>query len=145
MHKVNHAGGATVMPTMRYRNAAAALEWLIKAFGFEKKVAYTGENGEITHAELTYGNGLVMLGSVRNDEYGRYVGNPLDLGGKSTQCIYVIVSDVKWHYTNAVASGARIAVPLKEEPYGSMYCCMDLEGHLWSFGDYDPWAPQTAA
>lgn len=135
----------TVFPTMRYRDASAAIEWLIRAFGFEKRVAYTSETGEVMHAELTYGNGMIMLGTARDDEYGTFVGLPADCGGKSTQCAYVVVDHVKEHLARATEAGAKVTMPLKEEPHGSMYCCQDLEGHLWCFGDYDPWKSPAAA
>jgi uncharacterized glyoxalase superfamily protein PhnB len=135
----------TVMPTLRYRDAGAAIEWLIRAFGFEKKVAYTSANGAVMHAELTIGNGMVMLGSSRDDELSPYMATPADLGGRSTACSYVIVDDVEAHHARAVAAGAKIVRPLKVEPHGAMYCCTDLEDHLWCFGDYDPWESPTAA
>jgi uncharacterized glyoxalase superfamily protein PhnB len=62
---------ATVIPAMRYRNAPAAIEWLCKAFGFEEQAVYAGENGVIEHAQLTFGNGMIMLSSVRDTEFGR--------------------------------------------------------------------------
>jgi uncharacterized glyoxalase superfamily protein PhnB len=138
-------GPATVMPTMRYRNAGAAIEWLIKAFGFEKKVAYTSENGDVMHAEMTHGNGMIMLGTSRDDELRNFMGAPLEMGGRSTAAAYVVVDDVEAHYARAVAAGAKVVRPLKVEPHGAMYCCLDLEGHLWCFGDYDPWGSPTAA
>lgn len=61
---------ATVIPTLRYRDAAAAIEWLCKAFGFEKHLVVPGENGAIAHAQLIFGNGMIMLGSARDDEFG---------------------------------------------------------------------------
>jgi uncharacterized glyoxalase superfamily protein PhnB len=145
MFKATSTSVATVMPTMRYRNAAAAIDWLIRAFGFEKKVAYSADNGDVMHAELTYGNGMIMLGTSRDDDLDRYMGVPADLGGRATACAYVVVDDVESHHAQAVAAGAKTIRPLKVEPHGAMYCCTDLEGHLWCFGDYDPWESPTAA
>lgn len=143
---MSHVGGsASIIPTMRYRDAAAAIDWLCRAFGFEKRVAYAAENGEVMHAELTYGNGMIMLGTARDDALGQFIGVPDEFGGRSTQSPYIVVKDVKTHHDRAVAAGAKVAMPLKDEPYGTMYCCTDPEGHVWSFGDYDPWAPQPAA
>jgi uncharacterized glyoxalase superfamily protein PhnB len=145
MFKATSTSVATVMPTMRYRNAGKAIEWLIKAFGFEQKVAYTGENGDVMHAELTYGNGMIMLGTSRDDDLDRYMGLPSELAGRSTACTYVVVDDVEAHHARAVEAGAKVIRPLKVEPHGATYCCTDLEGHLWCFGDYDPWESPTAA
>jgi uncharacterized glyoxalase superfamily protein PhnB len=57
---------ATVIPCLRYRDAPAAIEWLCRAFGFEKHLVVPGESGTIAHAELSFGNGMIMLGSVKN-------------------------------------------------------------------------------
>jgi uncharacterized glyoxalase superfamily protein PhnB len=62
---------ATVIPALQYQDAPAAIDFLSKAFGFEKKAVYEGEGGSIAHAELTLGNGMVMLGSVKETEYGK--------------------------------------------------------------------------
>jgi uncharacterized glyoxalase superfamily protein PhnB len=51
---------------LRYRDAQAAIEWLCRAFGFEKHLVVPGEGGTIAHAELSFGNGMIMLGSVKN-------------------------------------------------------------------------------
>ena len=130
----------TVIPTMRYRDAAAAIEWLCKAFGFEKHLVVAGEQGTIAHAQLTFGNGMIMLGSARDDEYGRHVRPPRDVGGVGTQGSYVVVADADKHHARAVAAGAKIVHDLQDEDYGGRgYSCIDPEGHIWSFGSYDPW------
>src|SRR6266436_10103664 len=59
---------STIVPSLRYRNALAAIDWLIRAFGFEKQAVYLGpDNTTVMHAQLTFGNGMVMLGSVPKD------------------------------------------------------------------------------
>ena len=88
---------ATVIPTIRYQDAAAAIEWLCKAFGFEKHLVVPGDNGTIAHAELTFGNGMIMLGSAHDDEFGKLVKPPRDVGGVGTQSPYVIVADADVH------------------------------------------------
>ena len=131
----------TVIPAMRYRDAPAAIEWLGKAFGFEKHLVVPGENGTIAHAQLTFGNGMIMLGSARNDEFGRLVKPPQEIGGAGTQSAYVIVDDVDAHYARAKAAGAEIIMEVEDQSYGGrLYACRDPEGHLWNFGSYDPWA-----
>jgi uncharacterized glyoxalase superfamily protein PhnB len=54
---------ATVIPCLRYRNAPA-IEWLCSAFGFERQAVYPNPDGTIAHAQLSFGNGMIMLGSV---------------------------------------------------------------------------------
>ena len=57
---------ATIIPSLRYRDALAAIDWLCRAFGFEKHAVYAGDGGVVHHAQLTFGNGMIMLGSVDN-------------------------------------------------------------------------------
>ncbi len=132
---------ANIVPTLRYRDAATAIEWLCRAFGFEKHLVVPGEGGTIAHAQLTLGNGMIMLGSARDDAFGKLQKPPAEVGGVSTQSSYVIVPDADAHHARAVAAGARVVYPLKDEDYGGRgYSCLDPEGHLWNFGTYDPWA-----
>ena len=130
---------ATVIPAMRYRDAAAAIEWLCRAFGFEKHLVVPGEGGSIVHAQLSFGNGMIMLGSVHENEFGKLMRQPEDVGGE-TQCAYLIVADADAHYARAKAAGAQIVVDIRDEDYGGRgYTCRDPEGHIWNFGTYDPW------
>lgn len=129
---------ATVIPTLRYQDAAAAIEWLCKAFGFEKHLIVPGENGTIDHAQLVFGNGMIMLGSARDDEFGRLQRPPGE--NVVSQSPYIVVEDVDKHYECAIAAGAKIVIEIKDEDYGGRdYSCRDPEGFLWSFGTYDPW------
>ena len=133
--------GATVIPTMRYDDAAAALEWLCAAFGFETHLVVPGEDGTVVHAQLVFGNGMVMLGSARESQFDDLHESPSALGGVVSQSPYIVVEDVDEHYARAVAAGAEIVMEIKDEDYGGRdYSCRDPEGHVWSFGSYDPWA-----
>jgi uncharacterized glyoxalase superfamily protein PhnB len=130
----------TVIPVLRYRDAPAAIEWLCRTFGFEKHLVVPGEAGTIAHAELSFGNGMIMLGSVVETPFGRLMKQPDEIGGAETQSSYVVVNDADAVYARAKAAGARIAIDIKDEDYGGRgFSCYDLEGHLWSFGTYDPW------
>ena len=131
---------ATVIPCLRYRNAPAAIEWLGQAFGFEKHLVVPGEDETIVHAQLTFGNGMIMLGSVKQSELDRLMKQPDEVGGAETQTAYVVVSDADALYARAKAAGAEIVLDIKDEDYGGRgFSCRDLEGHLWNFGTYDPW------
>ena len=131
---------ATLIPTLRYRDAAAAIDWLCAAFGFEKHLVVPGEDGTITHAQLVFGNGMVMLGSARDDDFGQ-LQKPLAMpDAPVSNSAYVIVSDVDAHYAGAVAAGARVVMEPEDQDYGGrLYACRDPEGNLWNFGSYDPW------
>ena len=133
---------ATVIPCLRYRNASAAIEWLCSTFGFEKQAVYPNPDGTIAHAQLTFGNGMIMLGSVLKDEsaWGKLMRQPDEISGAETQCAYLVVSDADVIYNKAKAAGAVILIDIKDEDYGGRgFTCRDLEGHIWNFGTYDPW------
>ena len=130
----------TVIPTLRYNDAAAAIEWLCQAFGFETYLVVPGEDGAIIHAQLVFGNGMVMLGSASEGEFDEFQKPPSALGGAVSQSPYIIVENVDEHYAQAVAAGAEIVIEIKGEGYGGRdYSCRDPEGHLWNFGSYNPW------
>ncbi len=133
---------STVIPGMRYRNAPEAIEWLCDVFGFEKHLVVPNDDGTIAHAQLTFGNGMIMLGSVRNNdsEFDKNIKQPDEIGGAETQSAYIIVSDADAIYEQAKAAGAEIVMDIEDADYGGRgFSCRDLEGHLWNFGTYDPW------
>ena len=133
---------ATVIPCLRYRDAPAAIEWLCENFGFEKQLVVPNDDGTIAHAQLSFGNGMIMLGSVLKvkTEFGRLIKQPDEIGGAETQSAYVVVSDADAVYACAKAAGAEIVIEIKDEDYGGRgFSCRDMEGHLWNFGTYDPW------
>jgi uncharacterized glyoxalase superfamily protein PhnB len=133
---------ATVIPCLRYRDAPAAIEWLCSTFGFHKQAVYPNPDGTIAHAQLTFGNGMIMLGSAVEEatEWGKLIKQPDQVGGAETQSAYLVVADADLLYARAKAAGAGIVIDIKDEDYGGRgFSCRDLEGHLWSFGTYDPW------
>jgi len=131
---------SSIIPGHRYRNAPAAIDWLCKVFGFERHAVYEGENGAIAHAELTLGNGMIMLGSGKDDESGRSFKSPEELGGVETCSLYIVVPDADAAHARAVAAGAAVTTQLHDTPYGSRdFTVKDPEGHTWNVGTYDPW------
>lgn len=132
--------GGVIIPTMRYRDAPAAIDWLCRAFGFERHLVVPDGDGGIAHAQLRFGNGMIMLGSTREGPFDQLTAQPEAIGGKATQSPYVVVAEIDAHYARARAAGAAIVLDIKDEPYGGRgYSCRDPEGHLWNFGSYDPW------
>ena len=133
---------ATIIPCLRYRDAPKAIEWLCRTFGFEKQLVVPNADGTIAHAQLSFGNGMIMLGSVLEveTEFGRLIKQPDEIGGFETQSAYVVVSDADAIYARAKAAGAEIVIEIKDEDYGGRdFGCRDIEGHLWNIGTYDPW------
>jgi uncharacterized glyoxalase superfamily protein PhnB len=131
------AGWPSIIPYIRYEDAPAMLTWLEDAFGFKRHAVHE-EGDRIVHAEITYGNGMFMVGSTGDDE-PEAARTPRQLGGKSTGGMYVVVDDVDAHCAQARASGAEIVREPEEQDYGSRdYSARDPEGHTWSFGTYRP-------
>lgn len=133
---------STVIPAMRYRDAHKAIDFLVEAFGFEKKAVFDGPDNTVMHAELTFGNGMIMLGSESNaGPWKQWMAQPDEIGGRETRTISIVVTDAAAVYERAKAAGATIIMDLAEMSYGGKaFACMDPEGHRWSFGEYDPWA-----
>ena len=132
---------STVIPGLRYRNAPAAIDWLCNVLGFEKQLVVPGDTSDsVLHAQLKLGGGMIMLGSVNDNDFGRLMAQPEEIGGKETQCSYVLVEDADVIYEKATASGAEIVMPIKDEEYGGRaFTCRDPEGHIWAVGTYNPW------
>jgi len=129
---------------MTYRKAPEAIEWLCRVFGFEKHAVYPGPDNTIMHAELTLGGGMIMLGSLRDDnEYRRFVKHPDEIGGAETHSVSLIVSDADAVYARAKAAGSEMLFDIEDKPYGGRaFTCRDPEGHIWNVGTYDPWQPK---
>ena len=131
---------ASLFPALGYRDARAAADWLERAFGFVRHAVHDGPDGGVAHAEMRFGNGMVMLSSVQDTPFGRLMKQPDEIGGCETQSAYLIVDDADAVYAIAKAAGAKIELDIKDEDYGGRgFSCRDLEGHLWNFGTYDPW------
>jgi uncharacterized glyoxalase superfamily protein PhnB len=124
-----------IHPALTYDDPLAAIDWLCRAFGFVKRLVVPGADNRVEHSELTLGTGVVMVSSPKRED--RRV-SPKELAGVA-QALSVYVADPDAHHAKAVAAGARIIRPLRTEDYGARgYMALDLEGHLWYFGNYRP-------
>lgn len=129
-----------IIPTLKYEDAGVAIEWLCRAFGFEKHLVVPGEGEIIEHAQLTINGGMIMLSSVRDTPFDQLQKTPRAVGGVGTQSPYIIIDDVDAHYSRAARAGAEIVMKPEDQDYGGrLYSCRDPEGHLWNFGSYNPW------
>ncbi|MEV6248497.1 VOC family protein [Streptomyces sp. NPDC051742] len=127
-----------ICPTLTYEDAKAAISQLTDGFGFTATAVYEAEDGRIAHAELSYGNGMVMLGS-------KGTGSEFDklMAGSGPVGVFVHVDDVDEHHARAVAQGIEIVMAPKDQEYGSRdYMARDAEGNIWSFGTYTPGAAE---
>jgi uncharacterized glyoxalase superfamily protein PhnB len=136
-------GWPRMASSVYYDEPASAIDWLCKAFGFEVRLKVEGEAGEIVHSELTYGDGMVMVGGTGQRDpakeawQARQV-SPRKAGG-NTQSICLFVDDVDAHCAHARAHGAEVCREPKTDDYGDdywsdrTYGALDPEGHLWWF------------
>ncbi len=136
------AGWPRISSALFYDDAAAAIDWLEKAFGFELRLKVEGEGGRIEHSELVYGEGLIMVGSVgvRSERPNAIpCRSPRSLEGAVTQALCVAVEDADAHCARAREAGATIVEPPTTTDYGDEYWAdrtyraADLEGHQWWF------------
>lgn len=120
-----------IIPVLRVRDPAAAIRFLVEAFGFRDHEVTRGKDGAIEHAELRIGDAFVMLGPVKP-------GGPVR-AAPGGACLYVVVDDPDAHCARARAAGASITMELVDQPYGSReYGARDLDGNEWYFGTYRP-------
>jgi uncharacterized glyoxalase superfamily protein PhnB len=119
------------IPSLAYKDNRAALKWLQKAFGFEPSEVLTDAEGAIVHAEMTYGDGVVMIGT----EWKDWTRSPASMGGKNTQRVHVrIERGIDEHYARARQAGAKTVMEPADQFYGDRtYVVTDLEGHYWTF------------
>lgn len=126
-----------------YDDPRAAIEWLCRAFGFEKRLVVEGDDGTIVHSELTFGEGLFMVGGTGSTgagkEWSALYSSPKAIGGKITGALAFFVDDCDAHHAHAVANGAKIVREPTTNDYGDdywtdrSYGAVDPEGHLWWF------------
>ncbi|HJL17002.1 MAG TPA: VOC family protein [Sandaracinaceae bacterium LLY-WYZ-13_1] len=129
---------SAIIPTFRYADARAAIDFLCAAFGFERHLVVDGEGDAVAHAQLVLGrDGMIMLGTARDDAFGRLQRPP---EGFVTSSPYIVVEDVDGHHARAAEHGATIVHPPEDQAHGGrLYQAKDPEGNVWSFGSYDPW------
>ena len=116
-----------------YKDPRAALDFLQRAFGFERVMAIDDADGNLVHAELHYRGGYVMIGP----EWADPVFSPVSLEGRNTQTVHVHLAEgLDAHCEQARAAGAEIVQEPEEQFWGDrMYRAKDPEGHVWSFGE----------
>jgi uncharacterized glyoxalase superfamily protein PhnB len=122
----------SIASALVYKDPKAALKWLEKAFGFEPSMVILGPNDELVHSEMRFGDGIIMVGS----EWSPMHKSPTRIDGMNTQTVHVqLKDDVDAHCERARKAGAKIAVEPATQFYGDRtYRAVDLEGHIWSFG-----------
>lgn len=118
-------------PYLRLRNASAAIDFYIRAFGAEEKFRLSEPDGRIGHAELQFGAFTVMI----SDEYPEYgILGPQAIGGTGSS-IHLHVADVDALTNQAERAGAKVIMPPKDQFYGERASkVLDPFGHEWLLG-----------
>jgi uncharacterized glyoxalase superfamily protein PhnB len=123
------------LPVLRYRDLPRAIDWLCRAFGFERHEVVTAVDGSVRRARLKFGREMILLLPVRNSD--RPVARPSEEIGDEPQSYYFVVDDADEHCHNAKAAGADVIEVMQYDDGGRGYSCRDLEGHVWNFVTYD--------
>jgi uncharacterized glyoxalase superfamily protein PhnB len=129
-------GWPRISSSLFYEDAPAAIDWLEKCFGFQTRLKVEGADNTIVHAELSYGDGVILVYSPRPDFL---LVSPRKHHGGNTQTLTVYVDDVDAHCAQARAAGATILQEPETKNYGDdwgtnrSYGAVDLEGHRWWF------------
>jgi uncharacterized glyoxalase superfamily protein PhnB len=121
------APSADVVPILIYSDVAKAIDWLCAAFGLQERLRAPDRNGVIGHAQLTVGDGAIMVGRSRG---------PLEpLQARDVrQYVLVEVKDADEHCERAKRHGATVLQAPADMPFGArQYTASDLEGHWWTF------------
>jgi uncharacterized glyoxalase superfamily protein PhnB len=122
----------SIYPVLKYDDAHAAIDFLERAFGFERLQVHEGENGGVAHAELRFGDEVVMFGSTSE-------GDPRFNQGVGRTTVYLVIEDPDALYERATGAGAEIVMEPADQDYGSRdFAVRDPEGNIWSFGTYRP-------
>lgn len=129
-----------VVPMLSYENGAAAMDWLIEAFGFVEVERWLDDEGGLAHGELRVGDGRIFL-ATPNKSYQ----NPLRHREECATAavwqqdpwvidgVFVAVDAIEEHYARALAAGATMLSPIEESVPGLIYRVEDIEGHRWMF------------
>jgi uncharacterized glyoxalase superfamily protein PhnB len=116
---------STVIPVLIYSDVCEAVDWLGEAFGFVERVRI----GENHRAQLSFGDGAVIVGDVRGE---RRPPRP----GEVTHSVMVRVEDARAHCEHARARGAHIVMEPTDFEFGErQYTAEDLAGHQWTFSE----------
>lgn len=131
-----------LVPATRYADCEAALAFLRDVLELAEHAVFRDGEGGIVHAQMRLGDGMMMFGPPQHGAFDRFMVAPGEAGGRETTTIYAVVADVAGLHERIAARGADIVLPLEAQDHGgSSFSVRDPEGHVWTFGDYDPAAP----
>ena len=122
-------GASVVMPMLVCRDASAEIDFCKVTFGALELVRRLGPDGTVAHAALTIGGVLIMI----EGEWPTIPSRPPQPDGSSSVVIYGYVGDVDAVVGRAVAAGAKVLIPVKDQFWGDRTGrIMDPAGHVWT-------------
>jgi len=120
----------SIYPVLKYDDAPAAIDFLERAFGFERLQVHENDDGAVVHAELRREDDVIGLSSTG-------VGDRMFEQGRGCTTVYVAVDEVDRLHDRAKGAGAEIVMAPTDQDYGSRdFAARDPEGNIWSFGTY---------
>jgi uncharacterized glyoxalase superfamily protein PhnB len=129
-----------VIPMIAYADGPAALDWLVRVFGFRERERRVSKEGRLEHGEVDTGHGVIMLATPSPHYQGpKRHREGCDAAQKWSEVPYIIdgvlvfVDDLEAHFERARAGGATILSELETSPDGRRYRAEDIEGHRWMF------------
>lgn len=142
--------------SLGYRDPAAAIRFLVSAFGFEEGPVHDGDDDIIYHAEMSWpGGGTIHLHTAEGNSVADLAKRATADGGYPGVSIHIDVDDPEPLYQRAVDAGARVIRELQDSPHGvgtRGFIVADPEGLYWSLGTPLPelvrspegrWVPAT--
>ena len=125
-------GYHSVTPYLIVDNAAAAIDFYVRAFG-AREILRMPMGDKIGHAEVKIGDSFVMLSDEWPD-YGKL--GPKARGG-ATAGLMIYVEDVDAAYQRALDAGATQERPVENQFWGDrMGSLVDPFGHSWSLATH---------
>jgi PhnB protein len=124
----------SLSPHLVVDDAAAAIDFYVKAFGATELGRVPHPDGRLVHAALTINGSTVMLNDDFPDFNGGTSTTPTSLGGTPVT-IHLQVPDVETAFARALDAGAVVVAPLEDQFWGDRYGMVrDPFGHQWSLG-----------
>lgn len=128
-----------IVPTLRYREVAAAIDWLQDVLGLTLDHVITDDDGAILFAQLSLGGSVLMVGPVADTAIAMVMAQPDEIDGRESQICYLRVADAEAVRARVLAAGAGIVREYRSRSSAApCFACRDPEGHIWHLGTYDP-------
>ena len=126
-------GYHAVTPYLTVKDAARTIEFYEAAFGAVETMRMSAPDGKVGHAEIRIGGSAIMLSDAFPEMGMR---DPESLGGTHGS-ILLYVKDVDALFARAVAAGAKVVRPVKDQFYGDRSGTVaDPSGHIWTIATH---------